>query len=152
VRNYIVAEHNWHDFDDHGRGIFDGRYRYIRNYYYDLPGTPPADAVKSITYQKMLRMEKMGILPDDMRYSFIAPRAKEELYDLEQDPYELNNLAGLSTKLTEVVLRNLRTELDAWEKATSDVVAKERTPDGFDRITGNRLKNNNRNAGGNKKK
>lgn len=152
IRKNIFGEHNWHDFDDHQRAVRNKRYKYIRTYYTDLPGTPPADAVKSITYQKMLKMESAGLLTEDKRYSFIMPRAKEELYDLEQDPYELRNLAKKPTQLHKTIIRNMRAELNAWERSTKDTHAKERTPDGFDRITGNRLKNNNRTSGAKKKK
>ena len=46
---------------------------------------------------------------------FIKPRPKEELYDLENDPYELNNLAGKPQYVTH--LKRLRAELKGWQNA-----------------------------------
>ncbi len=53
VRDHSFAEHNWHDFDDHSRAVRSQRFKYIRNWYTDVPGTPPADAVRSPTFQAM---------------------------------------------------------------------------------------------------
>ena len=38
VRRFVFAEDHWHDYEDHARAIFDGRYKLIRNDYADLPG------------------------------------------------------------------------------------------------------------------
>jgi uncharacterized sulfatase len=48
------------------------------------------------------------------------PRPLFELYDLEQDPYELNNLSGQpATGMIETTLRN---ELGKWMVRESDFV------------------------------
>ncbi len=149
IRRYAFAEHNWHDFDDHGRSVHSLRFNYIRNYYTDIPGTPPADAVRSITYRAMRRLRDAGGLNDDQKGCFTRPRPKEELYDLENDPFELKNLAGVSKFAP--VLEKMREALVAWEKETGDRVPKSRRDDEFDRETGDRLKRK-RKAGKKKKK
>ena len=136
IRRYAYAEHNWHDFDDHGRSVHSVRFNYIRNYYTDIPGTPPADAIRSITFQAMIRLRDAGGLSDHQKGCFVRPRPSEELYDLENDPFELQNLAGV--RKYEAVLRQMREALGAWETETEDVVPKQRRPDEFDRETGKR--------------
>ena len=62
----------------------------------------------------------------------------EELYDLENDPFELQNLANVPRFAP--VLEQMREALGEWEKETDDKVPKHRRDDGFDRETGERLK------------
>ncbi len=149
IRRYAYAEHNWHDFDDHGRSVHSVRFNYIRNYYTDIPGTPPADAVRSITYQAMRRLRDAGGLNGDQKGCFTRPRPGEELYDVENDPFELRNLAEVPKFAS--VLRKMREALVAWQTETSDAVPKSRRDDEFDRETGERLKRKRR-TGKKKKK
>ncbi|OQB85127.1 MAG: Arylsulfatase [Planctomycetes bacterium ADurb.Bin126] len=136
-RKYVFAEHNWHDYMACERGVRDERYKYIRNYWPDLPGTPPADAVSSMTFQEMRRLRDAGQLTGDQMSVFVAPRPAEELYDTQADPHELKNLAGepaLADKLKE-----LGAALEEWRKETKDFVPSPRPADQFDRETGKRL-------------
>ncbi len=138
IRRYIYAEHNWHDFDDHGRSVHSVQFNYIRNYYTDIPGTPPADAVQSPTFQVMRRLRDAGELKPHQKGCFLKPRPKEELYDVENDPHELRNLAELPKYAG--VLKQMRGALAAWEQETADRVPESRRPDEFDRETGQRLR------------
>ena len=52
VRDHIFAERNWHDFDDRVRAVRDSRYKYIRNFYTDIPNGPPADAIRGTRSRK----------------------------------------------------------------------------------------------------
>lgn len=140
VREYIVAEHNWHDFDDHARCIRDTRYKYIRNDYTDIPGTPPADAVGSPTFQEMIRLHRKGLLPPEQSTCFTTPRPAEEFYDLEKDPHELTNQIDNPAYAAEVA--RLREQFQHWQTKTGDRVPESRRPDEFDRWTGKRLSQN----------
>lgn len=134
VREYIFAEKNWHDFEDHARAVRNERYKYIRNAYNDLPLTPPADAVRSPTYVELLRLrEKGGLLPHQLA-CFVEPRPGEELYDTRHDPHELNNLAG--DERYSSLLSAMREALNEWEQLTGDEPPELRTADEFDRVTG----------------
>lgn len=137
VREAVYAEHNWHDFDDHGRAVRTSQYKYIRNYYTDIPGTPPADAVSSMTFQAMRKLREQGGLSVDQLNPFVKPRPKEELFDVNADPDELTNLAG-NPGYTKI-LKELRKTLKEWERKTDDVVPETRRKDEFDRETGARL-------------
>ncbi|WP_339746421.1 sulfatase [uncultured Rubinisphaera sp.] len=137
VRDYIFAEHNWHDFDDHQRSCHSLHFNYIRTTYSDLPGTPPADAVKGASFQAMLKLKEQGKLNENQMYSFDVPRPKEELYDIINDPHELHNLA--EDPLYSSQLEKLSARLDNWIEETGDFTPESRRPNEFDRVTGNRL-------------
>lgn len=137
IRTHIYAEHNWHDFEDFGRAVRSRRYKYIRNFYPDIPGTPPADAVRSPTYTVMRELRDQNKLTEDQRSCFVVPRPEVELYDLEKDPHELNNLAGKPEY--QKVEQELRAELDQWQEATYDHLPRNRRPDEFHRETGEQL-------------
>ena len=134
IREFVYAEKNWHDFEDHARAVRNERYKYIYNAYEDLPQTPSADSARSLTYDSMKELWKDGKLLPHQRSTFTAPRPKEELYDTVDDPHELNNLADDPGH--EVVLETLRAAYHAWEKRTGDYVPDLRTADEFDRDTG----------------
>lgn len=138
VRRYTYAEHNWHDFEDFQRAVISKRWLYIRTWYTDVPGTPPADAVKSITFQKMHALKKAGQLTPAQLNPYVVPRPEEELYDLENDPHQLNNLAGKAE--ASPALERYRGILADWQHDTDDTFPEKRRADEFDRITGNRLK------------
>ena len=105
--------------------------------YTDIPGTPPADAVRSPTYMAMQQMHAMGKLNEAQQSCFVVPRPEEELYDLAADPHELNNLANDSAHAE--TLGRLRKQLAEWQQKTEDHVPRARRPDEFDRQTGERL-------------
>ena len=134
VRDYAFAEDNWHDYTDHGRAIMDGDWKLIRNDYDELPNTPSADAGRSPTWVTMTALEKEGRLTAAQLRCFVAPRARWELYDLRNDPDELNNLAASAEHAA--TLHRLQRALADWAKATADYIPTVRTPDEFDRITG----------------
>ncbi|MGH9338137.1 MAG: sulfatase family protein [Acidobacteriota bacterium] len=139
VRDYVFAERHWHDYEAHERAVRSPRYKYIRNYYTDLASTPPADAVRSPTFQVMQRLHASGELTPEQMAPFISPRPEEEFYDLQADPHELVNLAQdpqYSDRLDQ-----MRQALEDWQKTTGDTLPAMRTPDEFDRHTGQPLPN-----------
>lgn len=134
LREYIYAEKNWHDFEDHVRAVRNERYKYIRNYYHDLPQTPSADGLRSPTYIELVRLRERGGLTAAQEACFTAPRPEEELYDTKLDPHELNNL--VADERFAPLLRAMRAALSDWEKRTGDSVPELRTADEFDRVSG----------------
>jgi N-sulfoglucosamine sulfohydrolase len=134
IRPYAFAEKNWHDLEDRSRAVRSKRYKYIRNFYDDLPLTPPADALRSPTYRKMQALRDEGKLNTAQMACFLKPRSQEELYDLQIDPYEMKNLAT-DPDYAET-LKRLRFALEQWQNQTMDLPPKARTPDEFDRETG----------------
>jgi arylsulfatase A-like enzyme len=139
TRDYIVGEHNWHDYQAYERAIRNHQFLYIRNTFPELNASPPADAVGSLTYQEMIKMQKPGELNENQLDCFIVPRAAEELYDVENDPYQFNNLA--ENQEYKDALNKMRDLLDNWIEEYNDTIPKNPTPDKFDRWTGKRLTN-----------
>ena len=137
IREYIASEHNWHDYQAHERAVRNDRFLYIRNAFPELNASPPADAVRSITYQKMIKLYKDGKLSENQLDCFTEPRPAEELYDVVNDPYQLNNLA--QNQDYEAELAKMRELLDNWIDEFNDKVPENPTPDKFDRWTGERL-------------
>ncbi len=136
IREYVFAEHNWHDYQAHERSARSKDFLYIRNAFPHLPGTPPADAVRSPTYQAMVKMKNK--LPKAQRGTFVMPRPKEELFDVRKDPHCLQNLA--SNPRYAATMERMRGALDVWVKRTEDDVPDNPTPDRYHRTTGVRLK------------
>ncbi|HMY75114.1 MAG TPA: sulfatase [Blastocatellia bacterium] len=134
IRDAVYAEKNWHDYEDRVRAIRTERFKYIRNDYADLPGTPSADAGRSPTMDSIRRLHTAGKLPAHQARIFQAPRPAEELYDLRSDPREFKNLA-LDPRYA-ATLAELRRRLKQWGDETNDVLPAQRTPDEFDRETG----------------
>ena len=102
------------------RSVRDKRWRYIRNYeplrpYYQYMNTPE----KGATMREIRRLEKEGGLPAAAQL-FSAPRKPvEELYDLQADPYEVNNLADDPKFAGE--LKRLREIHMQWVRDTKDI-------------------------------
>jgi len=134
TRAHAFAEHNWHDYAAFQRAVRSERFKYIRSEDADLSLSPPADAVRSPTYQAMRRLRDAGGLTPEQAACFLAPRPVEELYDLESDPHELHNLADDPQHAA--VLAELRAALDDWRLETDDLSPPALTPDEFDRETG----------------
>ncbi|MEO6808031.1 MAG: sulfatase [Isosphaeraceae bacterium] len=139
IQKYIFAEHNWHDYLARGRAVRSKQFKYIRNYDHEVANTPPADAVRSPTFQAMRRLRDEGRLPAVLMSCFNKPRPEEELYDLDADPHEWHNLA-LDPRHAET-LATLRTVLNDWENANDDQPPAVLSSDEFDRETGTPLPN-----------
>jgi N-sulfoglucosamine sulfohydrolase len=105
---------------DRIRSVRDRRYRYIRNFHPELP------YMQYINY-----MDEMPIMRDWRRLAFegrLNPtqklfmsrtKPKEELYDLDNDPYEINNLA--QSPQHQEILQRMRAALDRWIAETKDL-------------------------------
>ena len=137
IREFVFAERNWHDYEDRVRAVRNRRFKYIRNFYNDLPNTPPADVVRSVAYREMIRLRDEGRLVDAQKNTFIHPRAKEELYDTQSDPFELKNLANDPTQARR--LKRFGSALAKWQKKTGDTKPRFRTLDEFGREDGQAL-------------
>jgi arylsulfatase A-like enzyme len=137
ARDAIFAEHNWHDYEARDRAVRTSRWKYIRYDYNDLPGTPPADAVRSPTFDEMKRLRDEGSLTKTQSRPFMAPQPKEELFDVEHDPDEMTNLAEDPAYASQLAM--LRSRLDRWQQETDDRMPATRRSDGFDRESGEPL-------------
>ncbi|MEO1616088.1 MAG: sulfatase [Planctomycetota bacterium] len=133
-RDHAFAEDHWHDYEDHARSVATQQFKLIRNDYVDLPATPSADAGRSPTWQTMLQLQEDHKLPPHQQSCFLAPRPKWELYDLQRDPGELTNRIDDPAYAT--IAAELKQALRDWTEKTGDYLPSKRTPDEFDRVTG----------------
>jgi len=121
TRKYIIAARDRCDGTvDRIRCVRSQNYKYIRNYYPDQPYTQ-FNAYKKLQYPALTVMQvlhKQGRLTADQAKFMAASRPKEELYDLQNDPHELRNLA--EDHQFQGILREHRRKLDEWIKATVD--------------------------------
>ena len=124
-RKYVFSERGWHwgpitrtDGFDLSRSITSRRYRYIYNAIPDRAYTPVDMSRKDawLAVQTEHRTGQLSSLHE--RLYFQNPRPVLELYDLQEDPYELQNLAGREDM--NAIEQVLRQELDRWMIRESD--------------------------------
>lgn len=120
-RSYVFgARDRADDMYDLSRCVFDGRYLYIRHY---LPHLPPMQEgyILSPVYKESLielhRLHDAGLDTEHSRKMW-QPRPFEELYDIQNDPHEMQNLADSSTLNS--VKKRLEKELKSWILKTRD--------------------------------
>ena len=138
TRKYAFSEHNWHDYEAHGRSIRSEGYLLIRNFRRKFAWQGPADSVRSPSHRDLLTRQKQGKLTPAQADVLLAPRPEFELYYTESDPHQLKNLAG-NPKYA-AVQKRLAATLSKWMDETRDSVPSDISRDSFDRRTGNRLK------------
>ncbi len=138
VRRYAFSEHNWHDYEAHGRSVRGGDYLLIRNQRTALAWQGPADSVRSSSHQQLRALRDAGKLTAAQADVFLAPRAEVELYNVRKDPHQLDNLAG--NPQWKQVETELLAVLDRWSEETHDSVPAILSPDTFDRETGAALR------------
>jgi len=116
----FAARDRCDETDDRIRCVRTERYKYIRNFFPERPYTY-FNAYKRLQYPVLTLMQKLHaegkLTPEQDR--FMAPtRPAEELYDLQNDPHEVHNLADDAEY--QEILKELRAKLDAWIKETGD--------------------------------
>jgi N-sulfoglucosamine sulfohydrolase len=118
-RDHVFAERGWHygpitrtDGLDLSRSITSKRHSFIYNVLPDR-AYMAVDMPNTSAWRALIEARDAGTLSAlHRRLLFQKPRPVFELYDLETDPYELNNLAG--QRATEAIETALRNELAKW--------------------------------------
>ena len=102
------------------RGLVTKDYLYLRNY---RPYLPYAQTIRTMerhpSMQDLREMHKADKLNEAQGKFFQYPKPVEELYDLENDPHNINNLAKNSNYEDE--LEKLRSRHLEWMKEINDV-------------------------------
>lgn len=113
-RNYIYATRDRLDEAyDMVRAIRDSRFKYIRNCSAETPSVPFYPyANRHPVMQELWRLHGQGRLKGAQELLFSTDRPVEELYDIDLDPFELNNLARAPG--CQEHLARLRAALDEW--------------------------------------
>jgi arylsulfatase A-like enzyme len=104
------------------RTVRDDRYRYIRNF---TPWVPflAFNAYKEKSYpvwNLLQELHAQGKLTPVQEVLCRPTMPEEELYDLQADPWEINNLAGSNQPEHQAELKKLRGVLEKWIVDTDD--------------------------------
>lgn len=120
-RNYIHAAADRLDAQtDMIRAVRDKRYKYLMNFYPDKPYYLPVKYREQMAImQELLRLNEIDSLDTYQSQWFREKKAKEELFDTWEDPYELHNLAGNPDYATK--LEELREECTKWMESINDM-------------------------------
>ncbi len=101
------------------RAIRKGNLKYVRNYQpFYMDGLMNNYRYKQYAYRQWADAHKKGELNDEQAYFYKAKPA-EQLFDVEADPFELNNLA--SDPAYSEKLSKLRVKLTNWVKSMPDL-------------------------------
>ncbi len=118
-RDYVISARDRCDYTiDRIRTVRTEKYRYIKNFLTDRILLQPQYRDKkqsTILLRKLHESGKLGAIPE---WAFFGERPAEELYDLEKDPHEVNNLAEDPAFSAELVRH--RELLNTWIKETGD--------------------------------
>ncbi|GKU84718.1 sulfatase [Niallia sp. NCCP-28] len=109
IRDEFFCELTWHDRYHPMRGIRTNQYKYVKNFA-DGPNIyMPFDAHKSLSGQ-------------EVRKEYYVPNVPEELYDLEKDPLEKNNIINEASY--SLIAEELRKKVENWMIQTKDPLLK----------------------------
>ena len=120
-REYLfTASDRFDENPDRIRAVRDDKFKYIRNYF------PENSHALNVAYRRQMVLMRhltslhlQGKLSKEHDLWFRVPKLREELYDLENDPFELNNLSEKPEYSNQ--LNNLSKVLDNWIKEIDDL-------------------------------
>jgi arylsulfatase A-like enzyme len=93
-REYIFAARDRiDDANEKLRSIASKQFKYIKNYTYEIPFEEKVEILPEFPTLKVMDNIKVNKQLEKSTDKFIKRKAKEELYDIKNDPYELHNLA-----------------------------------------------------------
>jgi arylsulfatase A-like enzyme len=104
------------------RTVRDDRYRYIRNFTPEVPFLA-TNAYKSKQYpvwNLLPELHAQGKLTPAQEFLCQPRMPDEELYDLQNDPWEIHNLATSTRPEDQAALKKLRAVLEKWIEETND--------------------------------
>ncbi|XOV93711.1 MAG: sulfatase [Bacteroidota bacterium] len=94
------------------RGVRKENFKYIRNYQpFNVDGSRNNYRYRQLAYREWLMLHDEGKL-NEVEDAFFQFKAPEALYDIEKDPFEINNLADDPEYL--IKLKEMRSELNDW--------------------------------------
>ena len=133
-RNFVFAEHNWHDYEAHERMVRTKDFLFILNSRQQFTNLGPADAVGSPSFADLLDLKKTGNLTAEQAEIFLAPRPNEELYYNLNDANQFKNLAF--TEKYKEKQKELKQVLLEWMQETGDNIPEKLTADWYEKVPG----------------
>ena len=121
-RNYSYsASDRFDEVTDKIRAVKTKKYKYIRNYDTNKPhALNNSYRTQMALMRHLTALNESNLLSAEQKLWFNVPKNLEEFYDLENDPFELNNLIGEKKYSKEI--ENLRIQLDNWIDQINDPV------------------------------
>ena len=121
-RNYSYsASDRFDEVTDRIRAVKTRKYKYIRNYDTNKPhALNNSYRTQMALMRHLTALNESNLLSAEQKLWFNVPKNLEEFYDLENDPFELNNLIGEKKYSKEI--ENLRIQLDNWIDQINDPV------------------------------
>ncbi len=136
-RQFVFAEHNWHDYRAYERMVRTADFLYIENRTPEGRMSSAADVHAGPAFQQLALGFQNGTLNPLQLKKFAQPNPRSELYAVRQDPHQLNNLVGDSAHLD--LVRSLARKLREWQALTADSAPANLTGDHYDFFTGQSL-------------
>jgi len=120
-RKYVYAARDRVDESyDMIRSVRTKDYLYIRNYYPNEPFPIWVPYLSNMPiYKEMLRLDAEGKLTGPQKSWMAYKRAPEELYDVNADPYQINNI--INDPDLKDILKDLRNKHEEWTRNTKDM-------------------------------
>ena len=120
-RKYLfTASDRFDEHPDRIRAVKSKRFKYIRNYNINKPHALPVGyRTQMALMQHLNKLNDSNMLSPEQKLWFQIPKNPEEFYDLENDPFELNNLIGDNNYSKK--LNDLRKQLDNWMEEINDL-------------------------------
>jgi arylsulfatase A-like enzyme len=116
---YVIGARDRCDYTiDRIRTVRSDKFRYIRNYFRDRPMMQAGYRDNKPMVKDMKRLYKEGKLTEYQAEHWFGKRPEDELYDIEADPHQIDNLAGKPEYAS--ILMTHRTVLEDWVKKTDD--------------------------------
>ena len=116
--DHVYGSHTFHEVTNYWptRFIRTRRYKYHRNLAWRLDFPMAADIYGSFSWEDVRNSEHRMVGGRKLRDFFFRP--PEELYDLESDPQEVQNLVESPDHAS--LLEDLRNRLETWQRRTED--------------------------------
>ena len=120
-RKYLfTASDRFDELTDRIRAVKSKKFKYIRNYNTEKPHALNVVYRTQMNLMKHLNeLNKTNSLSEKQKLWFQAPKSPEEFYDLENDPFELNNL--IENEEFSSYIYELKLRLDSWLMNINDL-------------------------------
>ena len=120
-REYLfTASDRFDEHPDRIRAVKNKRFKYIKNYNLNKSHALPVSYRNQMALMQHLnRLNESDLLSKQKKLWFQIPKRSEEFYDLENDPFELNNLIDIQIYSDDI--QNLKTQLENWMYEIKDL-------------------------------
>ena len=130
IREVVFAEHNWHVYRNHERMVRFGDYLYIKNNFPNQPNLCYESDDHYPAGEELWKAHAAGKTQPEQQQVFANPCPLEELFQVKEDPHQLNNIADDEKHIK--ALNQARALLAKWTEQTGDSIPDNPTPNRHD--------------------